>query len=80
MEEVASSHGDQAGLLWLLVVCSLFVWGCLGSAFCLFWPGEKKKKRVLKGEICSCELGPLVASEHFFRPPFFNLSHQNGRG
>lgn len=44
MEEVASSHGDQAGLLWLLVVCSLFVWGCLGSAFCLFWPGEKKKK------------------------------------
>ena len=44
MEEVASSHRYQAGLLWLLVVRFLFVWGCLGNVFCLFWPEKKKKK------------------------------------
>lgn len=71
IEGVASSHREQAGLLWLLVVCFLFVWGCLGSVFCLFWPGEKKKKRVLKQEICSCELGPLAASEHFLQVSIF---------
>ena len=48
MEEVASSHRYQAGLLWLLVVRFLFVWGCLGNVFCLFWPEKKKKSPKIR--------------------------------